>query len=440
MKNRFRFKIYSFSPIFFQNIIVSIKGYFLEKKRRFPNLKSILTYSHSNNLNTKQLKNFLVNAYSTPYWNNKFLEFGVNLKADDLIAEIKKLPILTKAEVKENYNQIININVKDKIIYESTSGSTGEALIVPKTLFFSRLQWFVWWRYRYNLGIKLNTWMGWLGSEPNLVDLKINKPPFWRINYVGKQLMFSTYHLNYDTIQFYYTEILKRKITWLHGYANTIYFFASLIRDKKLAPLQLQFITTGGENLMDFQVFVIEKYLGVKPYDHYGQVEGVANFSMLPNRLYQVDNDLAFTEFLPFESLYKVIGTNYNNFAFPLIRYDTNDLVELIEEDNQTYIKTIEGRNEDFIVLPNGTKLGRLSGILEKVTHIKECQIYQKSVYEIIFKIVQSNNYVKESAEIEILKSCYNRIPNNVKITFEYCNSIPKTSRGKLKFILSEIC
>jgi len=55
----------------------------------------------------------------------------------------------------------------------------------------------------------------------------------------------------------------------------------------------------------------------------------------------------------------KLIGTSYNNFDMPLIRYDTGDLVEGKLNDNGflEYFKVKEGREGDFIIDKSGKKI-----------------------------------------------------------------------------------
>ena len=66
------------------------------------------------------------------------------------------------------------------------------------------------------------------------------------------------------------------------------------------------------------------------------------------------DEDYAHIEFLPMEGTsYRIIGTNYTNTAFPLIRYDAGDLVELEDPEKRCLcgrigrlVRSIDGRKK----------------------------------------------------------------------------------------------
>ena len=287
-------------------------------------------------------------------------------------------------------------------------------------------------------GLQLTDYMGWFGGR-HIVPIDQKKPPYWRRNFPMKQIMFSASHLSIHTVDYYYEEIKKRKLKWLHGYPSQLAFFATLIKEKGLPPISMDYITTGAENLLSHQTSIILEVFGVRPLQHYGLAEGVANISQIPNGDLQVDQDFAFVEFIKtnFDSnLFRIIGTNYSNIAFPLIRYDTNDLIRLNDDGE---VISIDGRNEDFIVLPSGVKLGRLDHIFKTSTFIKEAQIYQPSLRVIILNIVQSNAYHKKIHEKMILNECRKRFGKEIEIRINYVDRIKRTKSGKLKFVISEI-
>ena len=82
----------------------------------------------------------------------------------------------------------------------------------------------------------------------------------------------------------------------------------------------------------------MEKAFNVPIMNHYGQAEGVANFSQINKDGYLVDEDYSVVEFIKTDhkNKYKVIGTSLYNLAFPLIRYDTQDIVDIKESNGRS--------------------------------------------------------------------------------------------------------
>jgi len=183
---------------------------------------------------------------------------------------------------------------------------------------------------------------------------------------------------------------------------------------------------------------------GVKVYQHYGLAEGVANISQGVDGQFYIDRDFCLVELVPIDktnpSECKIVGTNYNNLAFPLIRYDTGDIATVLwGEDNAPTILSIDGRQEDYITLPNGTKLGRLDHIFKDLTEVNEAQVYQPNKNKIILKIVKGPNYYNVNQEKALIKETRKRLGSEIEIDIQYYEKIQRTKSGKLRLVISEI-
>ncbi|MDB9928207.1 hypothetical protein OAD34_06515, partial [Flavobacteriaceae bacterium] len=213
----------------------------------------------------------------------------------------------------------------------------------------------------------------------------------------------------------------KLELKWLHGYPSQLSLLGSLILEKGLKPLKVDFVTLGGENLLLNQEQIIQKAFGVKPYQHYGLAEGVVNISQDEEYNFYFDNDFALTELIETEisnKTFKLVGTNYLNLAFPLIRYDTNDIMTYDPVTN--IIESINGRNEDYVTLPNGVKLGRLDHLFKDAYYIAEAQIYQKDLENIRLNIKKNNHFNDKKHSKEILNEARERFGEHVNVTLNF--------------------
>lgn len=440
--------LYLNSPVFIQSLLINIQGLKIKLTRFNADFQAYLNhYMNSDPCKTdqKQLYNFLLEAQKTTFWATRFKTSNVDIRAtNELLKELQKLPILTKQEVKYNLENIVNTDLKEKISYNHTSGTTGSGMVFPQTLSMENKQWAVWWRYRKLHGITTGTWMGWFGGR-SIANINQSTPPYWRINHPMKQVMFSAHHLNEVTVKYYFEEIKTRKLSWLHGYPSQLSLLAHLIRKQNLGVLpDVRIITLGAENLLESQRTIIEEVFHATVRQHYGLAEGVANISEHPNGSLIPDQDFCWDEFIPVDpqnpSLCKIIGTNYNNTAFPLIRYDTGDLAQIEwQEDGSPKILSIDGRQEDFISLQNGVKLGRLDHIFKDLTDVQEAQIYQPDLNNVVLRIVKAPNYDLNHQEKLVLNETKKRLGNDIHISIEYLKQIPRTKSGKLRFVISEV-
>jgi phenylacetate-CoA ligase len=127
--------IYDASPITVQNLFCSVKGYFIQKQRYNSNFyKQLQKFENRGYDPIVCLKQFLFQCKNTPYYQQLFDKYNLDVNAENLHAELKKLPILTKDIVKENINNLSNPYFKGKIKTAKTSGTTGGGLVFPYSL------------------------------------------------------------------------------------------------------------------------------------------------------------------------------------------------------------------------------------------------------------------------------------------------------------------
>lgn len=442
--------LYINSPQIIQNILINVFGWNVKRRRYNKNYwqyyETIANKSMENigQVDLKVFRQFIFSASETIFWAERFRQFEFDIHAVDILSELKKLPILNKSEVKENIYQISNQSYKGPYNIAHTSGTTGSGMKFPQSLSMENAQWATWWRYRAWHGINHEQWMGWFGGR-SILNINQKTPPFWIKNYPMKQIMFSAHHLNLNSVQMYFEQIVKNKLTWIHGYPSQIYYFSNLLREKNIdaTKTSLRVITVGAENLSTYQKDTIESIFDAPLRQHYGLAEGVSNISENANSELILDQDFAYTELLPFHggevNQRKIVGTNYHNLKFPLIRYDTQDIATVASDGNNVQLVSIDGRQEDYIVLKNGSKLGRLDHIFKDLTHVTEAQIQQLSNFDVVIKIVKGVEYDDSKQEVLLISEARKRFGSGINLLIEYVENIERTRSGKLRFVISEI-
>lgn len=447
--------IYGKLPTPLQNLACSLEGWKINRQRLGDNFRQYLshyenhstwTHKKTTEYRDKRLKNFLIHCRdSVPYYRDLFKTLGINVEDIRGICDLKVIPVLTKETVQRRYDDFLSESVssKDHIVCH-TSGTTGGGLRFASTSDAIAEQYAVWWRYRRAHGITMGTWCAYFGGR-SIVPVNQTKPPFWRTNYPGRQIMFSAYHMNASNMEHYINKLNQSKPPWIHGYPSSIALLASFMLDKNIhLTYKPSWLTIGAENLMHHQATIIEKAFEITPVQHYGMAEGVANISQTIEGTLVVDEDFSAVEFEPTSSPdeYRIIGTNFTNTATPLIRYDTGDLVRIDNKISSTSgvreVSFIDGRNEDYVVLHNGVKVGRLDHIFKDHTRIKEAQILQKRVGALTIHIVRAKSYTNID-EQNLRLDLQNRLGKSTEIVIHYKNELQRTSNGKLRFVISEI-
>jgi phenylacetate-coenzyme A ligase PaaK-like adenylate-forming protein len=394
-----------------------------------------------------RLRAFVKHAVeTTPHYCDLFGKLGIS--PDDIrsLQDLHALPVLTKAEVQDAPKRFISTAIqKNSHVNLYTSGTTGSGLHVATTILAHREQWAVWWRYRRWHGIEPGTWCGHFGGSL-VVPVGQKLPPFWRINFPGRQILFSAYHSSPDNLVHYLDELRRRHPPWLHGYPSSLALVASQMLDVGYdLGYQPRWITVGSESLMPHQAALVEAAFGRKPLQHYGMVEGVANISQCEAGALHVDEDYSAVEFLEEKAAEacRIVGTNFTNLATPLLRYDVGDLALLSTEACQCgrpgrTVSRLDGRQDDYVVARNGAKVGRLSPLFRKFVNIKEAQIRQSRPGEINVIIVKRPTYdVREETDLrQVLQS---RLGAGMDVRISYAEKLERSKHGKLRFVVSEI-
>lgn len=439
-------KLYNMMPAVCQNFIVSGYGFFNDRRRYgahfFRELEQCMDRSawSSEAIRSFQrlsLSGFLLHAQRSEFWAKRFAAYGVDVEGDPY-SEISKLPLLTKAEVRENAKDIV---IRSSGIQEkSTSGSTGSGLQFWGCVKSDAAQWAVWWRYWGAFGIERGIWCAHFGGK-NIIPITRKKKPFYRTNYPSKQIMFSAYHLSPDTVGDYVRALNKMKPVWIHGYASVIAELARLaMRFNLKLSYRVKWISLGSENVTQMHEENIAEFFGVRPIQHYGLAEGVANFSSKPNMdgLY-VDEDFSYVEFVRENNLYKVVGTNFTNYAFPLIRYDTGDLASDVEEVGfPRKVGGLDGRQDDYIQLPSGERIGRLAQVFNDFDFVDESQLVQKSLGLLVVNIVKNCKW-DEDSEGRVRDQLRSKLGSDIDVEFNYVDAVVRTASGKVRFVISEV-
>lgn len=454
-------ELYDRSPVWVQNMMCSLQGKKIIKERFnddfFRNLEELSLSQYwpiekIRQYKEEQTRKMLEYAYKEcPFYKTFFDEHHVHPSDFMQLSDIEKFPVLTKELVRENYKGMVAKSFpKQDLVATHTSGSSGKALDFYHTKEFVPYQWAIWWRFRQRMGVDFG--MKHLNCTGKLV-VPINKmkPPYWRVNKPMNQWLVNMQHISIDKIEPIVDMINREGFVYFSGYPSIIYAIACCIKEKNLkitAPPK--FIFSGAEKMYENQKAIIEEvFPGVKCTDHYGMSEGVCNASKCQNDVYHEDYEFGLLEcenkhwLSDTEYEGEILGTTFKNIGMPLIRYKIGDTAVW---DNRPcdcglhgdVIKDIQGRSEDFVVTPEGLRIQRFDYLFKDTRDIKECQVVQRELGSVVFRIVKRDNYTIET-EKGIVDGVRKIISPTIKCEFEYVNEIERTKAGKFKAVVSEI-
>jgi len=447
----------SFLPVWAQNGLVSFEGWRIQKTRYdrkfwqiLNEMEERLAWSEDDILEFRnaRLQRIIRHGYETvPYYQKQFKDLGLTPKDIKTPDDLHKLPITNRTILNQHWGEFNSSAIpKRRWQYLRSGGTTGQPLVNVLTSEDIRRWYATWWRYRRRNGIGFNTLCG-LWAQTPIVPPTQKKPPYWRMNYPGNELRLSTSHLNYQTYKEYLNELRSWQVPWIHGHPNLVGLLANYMNQDGESLPCVRWVTTGAENLLDHQKENIRRAFGLEPLQHYGNSEGIANFSQCPQGSLHVDEDFSFVEFIEKSGnpkQYTVVGTSLWNLARPLIRYDIGDLVTLSPQRCSCggwgrIVKSIDGRGDDVVICADNTHVCGFNWVLSTTNNIQAAQIYQKVPGEITLKIVKKPHFGPEDEHL-LFQAFRNRIDEKqLEIKIAFVNEIERTARGKHRMVVSEI-
>lgn len=290
----------------------------------------------------EKLRQVLDHAYcQTVYYRELFERIGFNPKSVTTLNDLKKLPVLTKKMIFENFENLKGCDIND--FYEvRTSGTTGAPTHVLMERNAIYREWaFIyhyWAKYGYEFRTsKLATLRG--------VDLH---GKLCEINPLYQEIRLNIFQLNRKNIKEYVRLTDNYGADFIYGYPSAVYNFCRLAKEAKL-KLEYRFkaVFLISENLYDFQEAEIQEVLCCPIAMFYGHTE---------RAVYAERYDDGYI----FHPLYGVteisknntpIVTGFINSKMPLIRYEMDDSVEYTE-DGKAYI--VGHRNSEVVYGANG--------------------------------------------------------------------------------------
>ncbi len=406
---------------------------------------------------TKKLLRFA--SEKVPYYKEKWKTEGVDVEAINSYEDMTKLPVLTKKDIKNNGEKLLadGVNKKDLIVHR-TGGTTGTPLEfyydMPTELARSASMR----RWEKYAGMHNITERLFFMGRPSF-DLMNDKSKWGNSGekYFGdyfplsKRGRLATTNLADTVLEKYCDLIEKHRPQFLKGYSSGLYLLAEYaLRNNRQFDF-IKSVMASSDMVTSKQREVTEKAWGCEVFDRYGMGEEIATAAECQEHNgYHIDMVKCMVEIIDdknnqvFEEPGRLIGTNLNNYAMPLIRYEVGDIASISKKKCKCGIpslmlNSLDGRSGSVIVTPEGKSItsGVIGLMVIDLEGIVELQLLYKKAGRVIVKIVKDLNY-NETTEKLFLERLHSLFDKSVDISLKYTERIPREPNGKFRFIIIE--
>jgi phenylacetate-CoA ligase len=400
---------------------------------------------------TQRLRRLLVFAHQhLPYYRNLFTRCGVNPVGADPCAELRKLPALTKNDVRAAGLRLVWPDVRGGLIAATSGGTTGDTLYfyvdrrrqaqdLAARLFMQSL-----------FGVQPGDRRLHLWGSP--IESRAGRLRQWRDRLLNEMLL-NAFDLSPARLDEYLARVLQFQPRVLYGYPTALALLAQHAA-RRLGPRDfswLRLVVTTGEELTPDQRNQLRATFGAPVASEYGNREvGVIAHDCPAGRMHVLSPHV-FVEIVSGGRPVapgvcgEILCTTLNARAQPLIRYRVGDVGRLATEECSCglpwpVLKLEGGKIAGFLALPDGRlchgavssyAVSGLPGILRFRTH-------QRQLDWIEVSLVVNEHFQPESCEV--IRQRYRKLFGpRVQVDCRIVSDIPADPSGKRRHVVSDV-
>lgn len=385
----------------------------------------------------------------SPFYRNYYSSLGFFIADIGKDGWFEKLPIVTKKDLKEHFDEFVNPELRQYLKVSTTGGSTGTP---TKTGYDSRIPEEIYsWRLQKRFGV--NPWDDhayiWRDTRKSKLAKFKNAAMWWPT----KHLKLDASFLTDEAIAEFLYKFNKLKPALLQGYVGAVSQVAQYVLDHKMKMWSPKVVWTTSAPLPPIQRQLIQKAFGSPVCDEYGSCELRWIASQCPvGKGLHVNVEHVHIEFVdddnkpvPKGEYGRTLLTNLEDTVFPLIRYENNDRGRWLTEPCECgctlpCIDSVKGREVESFKLSSGKTINGefLTTIFDATPDIaRGFRVVQHKDMSITVECIPSAREYETEIET-IVKDFGEKLGGEVAVKCKFVDAISH-DRGKLRFVVREV-
>ncbi|MEZ4526381.1 MAG: hypothetical protein R2941_10720 [Desulfobacterales bacterium] len=383
---------------------------------------------------------------------------GKGFAARDMKNEqaVSLFPVLTKKIIQEHFDELVHPQMTPKdYAVEHSGGSTGQPTKIRRYLQARASVHAATWR--------ANAWMGWEPGDPWmwLWGRLVTTPASWQSRLLNLYKTFATQEafFNVHGLDEKKLRAFIRTARWfrpkiMEGYTNAFYQLCLLLKQENLIPPPLSGIATTAETLHPEQRSLIEEVLKCRIFNRYASSEvGLIATECEAHAGLHIVMENIFLECVREDGspaspgeMGKILITDLNNLAMPLIRYDLGDVGILSPEPckcGRPYpcLKKVIGRQSDVLRLPGNRIVfpDDLAEIFYPIEEVRKFQVIQEEPAKITVLLVLHGKDASERLEPGIRRFLQEAVGQKTEVDLKFVDDIPILPSGKHRICISKL-
>jgi phenylacetate-CoA ligase len=384
-----------------------------------------------------------------PYWRKQFLSLGFDPRSVRSTADLGVLPLLSKAVIRENVNQM-KADGHGPLSRYNTGGSSGQPLV-----FYIGTA-----RKSHDVAAKWRAtrWWGVDIGEPEAViwGSPIEHGAQDRLRQLRDRLLRSTllpaFEMSETKLDAFVAWLRRERPRMLFGYPSALTYIARHAdkRGIRLDDLGVRVAFVTSERLYDEQRQTIERAFACRVANGYGGRDAGFLAHECPQGGMHLTAEDIVVEILdphgqpvPAGSVGEIVVTHLASAEFPFVRYRTGDIGVLDDQPCKCgrglpLLRDLQGRSTDFVVAADGTVMHGLAliYILRDLSGIEGFKVTQETRTLTRVELVPDAHF--DNAVLPgIVAGFRKRLGAEVVVDIQLVQAIAPEKSGKYRYIVS---
>lgn len=412
-----------------------------------------LTAAEMDALQAQKLRAMAIHSYATvPYWRRIMDERGLRPEAIDSVESLRALPILDRASLTSNREQLVSRSEDVRAPrWNYSSGSTG-----VRAAFLQDADFREWMRAHQ---LRTYQWCsGWKLGDP--FALLWGSEVYWSLkntsdridNALSNRREFNSFLLSPESIEKFTRQLVDFRPELISSYSNAIMLVAKECRRMGVTLPSLKAVQGTSEPLTPGVRAAVRSTFDCDVYDKYGSRESnIVGHETSTSDGLLIQSENVIVEIIdddgapcPPGQRGRVVLTTLNNRAMPLIRYETADVATFqpgrSHEGPFRRMSFVSGRLQDLITVPGGASLDAyfFSYLMMGFPEVLWFQVVQDEPDHLTVRC-----YSRATEIARVFDAIAERIRHHsrfpFRLSFESLDEIPPSKTGKFRLCVNNL-
>ncbi|MBR2547338.1 MAG: phenylacetate--CoA ligase family protein [Eubacterium sp.] len=400
-------------------------------------------FSGVRKIQERRIRKLMKRAYEIPFYRKRFDEAGVRPEDIRTAADLAKLPVLYKDELRAWMKELDKDPKYKDWYHDTTSGSSGEPLMIllsPREKAYMMANWF-----RVMMVAGYNPFTGKTMSRKSAHSVSAGYDTALQRIGILRRGFLDQYASEEEMIR----QVNDYKPDFLYMNKTELMRLCLYCNDHNSKIHKPKYFVPTGEKSDDIARKLFMKILGPGMIDSYGTAEaGACMVRLFDSKEYVVHNDSFVVNMQEDDGTLALDGnivvTPLYKTDVPLINYSVGDKGTSVIRDGVRFVTSVQGRSNDFFRYETGevTTFFEIAPIIAHATDVLQIRFIQESFNEITIQCVHNkaeSKLTKEEVEKNLTEQLNAKFKHPFKITYNWMDVIPPDENGKLRMIVCKV-